>query len=146
MEQRIIAGWREWISLPELGIKKIKAKADTGARTSALHAFKVDTYLEHGQQKVRFDIHPLQYSKEKVSSCVANVIDIRSVMDSGGHREERCVITTPIVMGERSWLIEITLTSRDDMRFRMLLGRTALSGILIDTTKSYLFSKPKLKL
>lgn len=143
MTEPIVVGWREWIALPELGIKRLKAKADTGARTSALHAFKVDTYLEHGKQKVCFDIHPLQYSTEKILTCVADLIDVRWVTDSGGHREQRCVIATTIVMGVTSWPIEVTLTSRDDMRFRMLLGRTALHGMLVDTASSYLQGKPK---
>lgn len=135
-------GWREWIALPKLNIHDIKAKIDTGARTSALHAFEVDTFHERGVKKVKFLIHPQQYSKREVVRCVSELVDIRWVSDSGGHREKRCVILTPIVIGKFTWPIEVTLTRRDNMRFRMLLGRTALNGkFLIDASTSYLFGK-----
>lgn len=119
-------GWREWVSLPELGIGKIKAKVDTGARTSALHAFALQPFTENGQQKIRFDIHPHQHSTEDVVTCVANVVDRRPVTDSGGHTEERYVIQTALTIAGQSWPIEITLTERENMLFRMLLGRSAL--------------------
>lgn len=138
----LLIGWREWVALPELGIKRIKAKIDTGARTSALHAFQLDVYSEGGKQKVRFAIHPHQRSLKKIVHCSAELLDIRWVSDSGGHREQRHVIQTPIVMGDNSWPIEITLTSREDMRFRMLLGRTALDqNFLINPAASYLLGK-----
>lgn len=140
-ELRII-GWREWVSLPELGIKRIKAKIDTGARTSVLHAFEVSLFQEDGKDKVRFTIHPKQASTAKVLTCVATLFDIRKVTDSGGHKEQRYVIKTPVAYGDSQWPTEITLTSRDDMRFRMLLGRTALQGhFLIDASASYLLKK-----
>lgn len=119
-------GWREWLALPELGIPAVKAKIDTGARTSALHAFNLQTYEENGQTCVRFGIHPLQKRTDIEVYCVAAVKDERVVTDSGGHREERYVIETPIKIADQEWLIEVTLTSRDDMLFRMLLGRTAM--------------------
>lgn len=134
-----LIGWREWVSLPELGIDRIKAKIDTGAKTSALHAFKVDVYQENGKQRVRFAIHPRQKSTRRVLLCHADLYDIRWVTDSGGHREERCVIVTEIILGNVHKFIEITLTSRDDMRFRMLLGRSALKeNFLINPAASYL--------
>ncbi len=140
---RNIIGWREWISLPGLGIERIKAKIDTGARTSALHAFKVDIYQENGKQKVRFAIHPRQKSTRQILICQADLYDVRWVTDSGGHREERCVICTEVILGQQKHLIEITLTSRDDMRFRMLLGRSALqNNFLIDPSASYLLKNP----
>lgn len=139
--EKAIVGWREWVSLPELGISTLKAKIDTGARTSALHAFRVDYYEEQGQPKVNFDIHPLQGQETPVINCVANVIDRRRVTDSGGHREERYVIKTHLILGMHTWPIEITLTNRDDMRFRMLLGRTAIRRrFIIDPAVSFLLS------
>jgi hypothetical protein len=136
---KIILGWREWVGLPELGLNKIKAKIDTGARTSALHAFRLDTFKENGQLKISFSIHPKQRQTTYTKECMADVIDYRWISDSGGHREQRYVIQTTLVLGALSQAIELTLTNRDDMKFRLLLGRTALSSsYLIDPEKSYL--------
>jgi hypothetical protein len=138
-DQAIWLGWREWVSLPELGIDRIKAKIDTGARSSALHAFQIETFREQGQDKIRFRIHPLQRRTDIEQTCVAEVVDRRDVMDSGGHRERRYVIITPVAIGRRQWPIEVTLTDRDIMNFRMLLGRTAMQeSILINPAASYL--------
>ncbi len=127
------------MSLPELNIPAIKAKIDTGARTSSLHAFRLKTYKENSLHKVRFDLHPLQRKTDIALTCHAEVVDYRRVSDSGGHHEMRYVINTPISIGNFKWRIEITLTDRDAMQFRMLLGRTALAGnALIDPNKSYL--------
>jgi hypothetical protein len=138
-------GWREWVSLPELGIEHIKAKVDTGAKTSALHAFSCDTFRERGVLMVRFRIHPVQRRTDIEQTCTAEVIDQRTVSDSGGHREKRLVIATPVQLGERRWNIEMTLTNRDNMQFRMLLGRTAIKGsYVVDAGKSYLIGyKPE---
>lgn len=142
----LVLGWREWTSLPELGINRIKAKVDTGARTSALHAFEVRPFVENNIQRVEFKIHPRQYNKEKVVVCVADVLDERSVTDSGGHKENRWVIKTPLKIGPHSWPIEITLTAREDMRFRMLLGRTAIRGrAQVDPSRSYIVGKKRRK-
>jgi len=142
----LVLGWREWTSLPELGINRIKAKVDTGARTSALHAFEVRPFVENNIQRVEFKIHPRQYNKETVVVCVADVLDERSVTDSGGHKENRWVIKTPLKIGQHSWPIEITLTAREDMRFRMLLGRTAIRGrAQVDPSRSYIVGKKRRK-
>jgi hypothetical protein len=138
-----ILGWREWVSLPELGLSHIKAKVDTGARTSALHAFSLSTFQEDGVLMVRFHIHPLQKRNDIQQECVAQVVDQRLVSDSGGHKEERLIIRTPICLGEDEWPIEISLTKRDNMRFRMLLGRTAVRGrYLVNAKASYLVGQP----
>ncbi|MCK0537627.1 ATP-dependent zinc protease family protein [Alcanivorax quisquiliarum] len=131
-------GWREWASLPGLGIRAIKVKVDTGARTSALHAFEVNTFVEDGREWVRFRIHPLQDNTELEQECVCPVLDRRQVTDSGGHREERIVIQADIAMGGRHWPIEITLTDRETMKFRMLLGRTAMHGLCVNPQASFL--------
>jgi len=131
-------GWREWAALPELDIPAIKVKVDTGARTSALHAFEVNTFERDGSEWVRFRLHPLQDNTEHECVCECPVIDRRVVSDSGGHREERVVISTQIEFGGRRWPIEMTLTDRDSMRFRMLLGRTAMDGLVVDPSASFL--------
>lgn len=138
-EPLLTVGWREWLALPELGIPAIKAKLDTGARTSALHTFAIEPFETKGQLKVRFSIHPLQKRQDVELSCTAPVSDRRVVTDSGGHRELRYVIRTPVSLGNRVWPIEITLTNRDTMMFRMLLGRSAMQdGFLIAPQSSYL--------
>lgn len=137
--KKIIAGWREWIALPELGIERIKAKVDTGARTSTLHAFALAPYQENGKDRIRFNIHPIQKDDTTLLNCEAGIFDHRWVTDSGGHRERRFVIKTPLIIGGQRWTIEMTLTNRDAMGFRMLLGRTALEEkITVDPSQSYL--------
>lgn len=130
-------GWREWAALPELGIAAVKMKVDTGARTSALHAFKVDIFRRGGNDWVRFAIHPFQDS-DLVRECEAPLLDRRVVSDSGGHREQRPVIRTLLVLGEQRWPIEVTLTDRETMTFRMLLGRTAMRNLVVHPNASFL--------
>ena len=142
-EIRLTVGWREWISLPELQIESIKAKLDTGARSSALHTYFIEPLLSSGKPKVRFGVHPLQRTDKKDVVCTADIIDYRRIVDSGGHPEMRYVIQTRVLIGGRSWIIDLSLTNREQMRFRLLLGRTAISErLIIDPQLSFTLGKP----
>jgi len=135
---KTLIGWREWVSLPQLGIGFIKAKIDTGARTSALHTFSLDVGHEGGRKMARFGVHPFQRDDETVIGCTAPVVDERQVRDSGGHQEWRFVIATDMRMGDRLSEIELTLTARDTMLFRMLVGRTAMRSYCVDPFASFI--------
>jgi hypothetical protein len=138
-----IIGWREWVSLPTLGIEAVKAKIDTGARTSALHAYDVKLVREDEQDIVRFKVHPLQRTTRMTVEAAAMLIDRRRVKSSSGHSSRRPVIRVPVVLAGRRISIELTLVNRDEMGFRMLLGRRALRRrFLVDAGKSYLVSQP----
>ena len=132
-------GWREWVRLTDLRVVAIKAKIDTGARTSALHAFAIEPFRRSGSLWVRFEVHPIQRSSTVKIKCEAKAIDERAVRNSGGQVERRYVIETRMMLGDRAWPIELALTNRDQMGFRMLLGRTALEGrALVEPGRSYL--------
>lgn len=142
--QKAVLGWREWVALPDLAIPHIKAKVDTGAKTSALHAFYVQPFERDGAPWVRFGVHPLQGSTAQIVECEAPVKDVRRVTDSGGHAEMRPVIETALVVQGEPRVIELTLTDRENMMFRMLLGRSALKRrFVVDSGKSFLLGGNK---
>ncbi|MDI9246176.1 ATP-dependent zinc protease [Marinobacter sp. CHS3-4] len=146
IEDKMPLGWREWVSLPEFDIGRIKAKVDTGARTSCLHTFRTEPYTLDGQRRVKFWVHPVQNDLHQVVECDAPILDERNVSDSGGHKELRLVIETRLIIGGEEWPIEMTLTNRDSMRFRMLLGRTAMAGrAFVVPECSYLAGEPALR-
>lgn len=136
---RPVIGWREWLSIPDLHIDRIKAKIDTGARTSAIHAYNIERFTERGVPQVSFLVHPLQRSQKQSVACVAEIRDERSVRSSSGHMQHRFVIEVNVGIGDRIWPIELTLADRDQLGFRMLLGRQALRDqFLIDPKRSFL--------
>jgi ribosomal protein S6--L-glutamate ligase len=140
----LILGWEEWVALPELGLPAIKAKVDTGARTSALHAYDAEPFGPGRARKVRFRVHPVPRRDHPAIECTARLIDRREVRSSNGERETRYVIETPIRIGEREWPIEVTLANRNMMTYRMLLGRQAIpQGVLVDASASFL--QPRLR-
>lgn len=140
---KLVVGWREWIALPGLGVAAVKAKIDTGARSSSLHAFGIDEFQRGGVAWVRFDIHPLQRDSVTVVSAEAPVLEYRQVRSSSGHLALRPAILAEVELDGQRWPIELTLAARDDMGFRMLLGREAVRGrFTVDPGRSYLASEP----
>ena len=137
-----LVGWREFVALPDLGIIRIKAKVDTGARTSALHAINIRYFVRAGKTWVKFDVHPLQRTTKQVVACEAPLIEERYIRDSGGKRTLRPVIETVVRLKGRKIKVELTLVSRGTMGFRMLIGRQALRGqFLVHPGRSYLGGK-----
>ncbi len=142
----LTVGWREWVSFPELDNCSVKAKVDTGARSSALHAEEIEILHRRGSGRVRFKVFPLQRSKDSAVQCEAALHDERWVKSSNGKKELRPVIRTSVSWGGQQWEIDLTLTSRDLMGFRMLLGREAVRGrFLVNPGKSFLGGRPKKK-
>jgi len=140
--RKLVIGWREWIALPELGIAAIKPKIDTGARSSSLHAFNMETFERGGATWVRFDVHPLQRNSETSVQVEARVLEFRHIRSSSGHQSLRPVIRTAVALAGKKWSVELTLAARDEMGFRMLLGREAVRGrFMVDPDRSYLVSK-----
>ena len=139
----MILGWEEWIALPELALPAIKAKVDTGAKTSALHASSIERIGPPGQESARFIIRPAPRRAEIAVTCTAPIVDMREVTSSNGEREYRPVIVTMLRIAGQSWPIEVTLTNRESMGYRMLIGRQALrEGLLVDPSVS--FHQPRL--
>ncbi|MEM6469705.1 MAG: RimK/LysX family protein [Planctomycetota bacterium] len=137
-------GWREWLVLPDLGIKFVKAKIDTGARSSSLHAFDVEFFVHESSPWVRFKVNPIQRNEKWVVEASSPVIDQREIRSSSGETQLRPVIKTPIVLLGTRFEIELTLADRNQMGFRMLLGREAFRRrFLIDPGASYLGGVPK---
>jgi len=137
----LIAGWREWAELPDLNISKIKVKLDTGAKTSSLHAFDLSTFTNKGEEWLRFDVHPIQDNDTIRRTCVCPIVDHRWITSSSGHSQKRFIIQTTLKIGEYSSLVEISLAKRDEMGFRMLIGRNALKKkALIDPGRSFLLT------
>ncbi len=142
---RTVIGWEEWCAIPGLGLPAIKAKIDTGAKTSALHAYDIRTFRKDGESFVRFKVHPLQRNQRLEVECVAPLKDKRAVISSNGEKETRHVIEIRLKIGGKKFSTEITLTSRHKMAFRMLLGREALrkGGMVVDPARSYVLGKLK---
>jgi ribosomal protein S6--L-glutamate ligase len=142
-QDKVILGSEEWCSFPELGIPTIKARVDSGAKTSALHAINIAPFIKNDSNWVKFDINPIQNNLKTIIHCEAPLVDKRIVKSSSGFREQRYVIQTSLTIGDSNWPIEMTLTNRDSMGFRMLLGREAMSGrVLVDPEKQYLLGQP----
>lgn len=140
---KVILGSEEWCAFPELGIPTIKARVDSGAKTSALHAINIAPFIKNDTNWVKFDINPIQNNLKTVIHCEARLVDKRIVKSSSGFREQRYVIQSILEIGESKWPIEMTLTNRDSMGFRMLLGREAMSGrVLVDPEQKYLLGQP----
>lgn len=144
--KRKTIGWREWVSLPELGIKEIKAKVDTGADNSSLHAFDIERFELDGRSMVRFEVHPHQRKRKPSVPCVAEIVGERMVKNPGGRAERRPIIRTTMVVAGEEFEALVNLTTRDEMTFRMLLGRrTVRRNFLVDPGRSYLGERPNRK-
>ncbi len=140
-EKLVIIGWRETVALPELNVEQVKAKIDTGARSSTLHAFEIEEFKLNHKSMIRFQIHPRQRDNKYIVKAEAELLEYRKVTSSIGHSQMRPTILTTVELGEQQWQIELTLTNRDVMGFRMLLGRQAVRDrFLVDPGKSFLQS------
>ena len=138
-----VIGWREWVGLPGFGTPPIKAKIDTGARTSALHAFRIKPFTKNDVPYVEFYIHPEQHRRKPEIRCEAPILEEREITSSTGHKERRYVIETAAEIGREVFTIELTLTNRDELGFRMLIGRQAVRGhFIVDPGRSYCAQLP----
>ncbi len=140
-----IVGWREWVTFPDLGDATIKAKIDTGAKTSALHAWNIKPFIKNDEEWIAFDIHPIQKKNSISMRCEARTAVAKLVKSSNGMVEKRYAIKTTVTVGPYSYPIDLTLTNRDDMGFRLLIGRSALKNrFLVDCTHSFIQSPGKI--
>ena len=143
-DSKIILGWREWVGLPALGVVAIRAKLDTGARSSCLHVERAEEFVEQGEPWIRFAVDPIARRRRRKKWFEAPIRDKREVTDSGGTRTLRPFIRTPLSIAGEHFEIEINLANRREMLFPMLLGRTALIGrVLVDPAQSYVLGQPK---
>lgn len=139
MSDKIVIGSEEWCSFPTLGIPAVKARVDSGAKTSSIHAFNLHKFTRDGERWISFEIHPLQGSRKAVLRCESRIVDRRTVKSSSGSSETRYVIRSMLNFGGQSWPVELTLANRDTMGYRMLLGREAMNGrMLVDPSASFL--------
>lgn len=140
---KIKIGWEEWLAFPDLRLPAVKAKIDTGAKTSALHAYDIEPFEKNNQKYVRFKVHPLSKNREIECLCEAPLVDHRFVTSSNGRKEKRYVISTTFIIGDHQFTSDLTLTSRFGMRFRMLLGKEALikGRMIIDPSKKFMMGK-----
>jgi ribosomal protein S6--L-glutamate ligase len=135
---KILIGWKEYCSLPDLNIKKIIAKVDTGADTSALHALNIKPFTDRGEPHVQFEVYPIRFNNTFMQVCSAPVVDYRVIRSSNGLHEKRFVIATRLILGEQEYLTQLTLSNRSFLNYRMLLGKGFLNGnVIIDTSQKY---------
>ncbi|WP_210439280.1 ATP-dependent zinc protease family protein [Nocardioides xinjiangensis] len=143
-QPHVVVGWREWVALPQAGLPWVKAKIDTGARSSSIHTFDLESFDRDGEEWVRFSIHPWQRSDEDHVELALPVLDRREVRSSNGQAEERYAVALDVTLAGRTVTTEMTLSNRDEMGFRMLIGRAALErGFLVDASRSYAGGRPR---
>ncbi len=144
VSNRFEIGWRERVGFPDLGIPVLRAKIDTGARTSALHAVDIEEFVQNGDAWVRFGA-PLS-DHGPITRCAARLVDTRAIKNTSGKPQDRYVVSTTIVLAQRRWKIEVSLADRDNMGFSLILGRTAMQRhrLLVDPGRSYLAGEPRL--
>ena len=142
--EQVVVGWREWVALPQADVPWIKAKIDTGARSSSIHAFGLEAFARDGEEWVRFTLHPWQRSEEDSVELSLPVLDRREVRSSNGQTDQRYAVAMDVTLAGRTITTVMTLSNRDEMGFRMLIGREALErGFLVDAARSYAGGRPR---
>lgn len=140
----VVVGWREWVALPQADVPWVKAKIDTGARSSSIHAFDLEVFEQDERDWVRFSIHPWQRSDDDHVELSLPVLDMREVRSSNGQVEKRYAVALDVTLAGRTITTVMTLSNRDEMGFRMLIGREALErGFLVDSARSYAGGRPR---